>query len=156
MNYPKYGLTSNNDFTVFKFISTGKNGIITKIIKFTKTNNEFVFNLGFGDKSILATDKDLVVDDIAISNNGDRNKILATIANAVFVFTKNYPERYVYFTGTTSVRTRLYRMVISNNFKELSSVFHIFGIVHDQKSNKNEAINFDHGKNFIGFLIKRK
>jgi len=156
MNYPKYGIASNHDFTIFKFISIGKNGVITKVIEFTKTNNGSVYNLGFGDRFDINTEKGFSIDDVAISNNGDRNKILATIANAIFVFTENYPERYVYFTGTTLVRTRLYRMVISNNIKELSSVFYIFGIVHDKLTGRDSAIDFDSDKNFIGFLIKRR
>lgn len=155
MNYQKYEISQNEDSTIFEFVSIGANGSIIKAIKFTKTNNQFIYNLGFGNKIQSSETNKFRIDDLAISNNGDRDVILATIANAVFVFTRKYPEMYVYFKGTSSSRTRLYRMVISNNFKELSAVFSIFGIITNSIG-KEIVVAFDVDIDFIGFLIKRK
>lgn len=66
-----------------------------------------MFNLAFGD-----IDTDGGIDDYHVTDNGDRNKILATVANAVDEFTRRYPMRWVYFRGSTEERTRLYRMAV--------------------------------------------
>ena len=155
MNYPKYDFTENTQTTIFEFYSIGKYGVIEKIIKFTLTENEEVYNLGFGNK-INIKGKDFSIDDSVISDNGDRDKVLATIAEAVYIFTEIHPDTYVYFTGNSESRNRLYRMAISNNFEELSMDFTIFGIVRNQVWSKTEAVPFNKAENFIGFLIKKK
>jgi len=57
-----------NDFSVFDFISIGKNGAIPKRITFTTTELAYVYNLAFGD-----VDENGNLDDCRISDNGDRN-----------------------------------------------------------------------------------
>lgn len=119
MNHPKYDLNTNADATIFEFTSSGPKGNIIKIIKYSPTKNKDVFNLGFGDKiKINKNNKSFSIDDINIANNGDRNIILATVANATYIFTKLYPDKYVFFSGSCKIRTRLYRMVISANYSE--------------------------------------
>lgn len=152
MDYPKYSLENNFDSTLFEFSSIGRKGVIKKVIRFSQTNHSLVYNLGFGDK--LIEGDGIFIDDKAISDNGDRDKILATIANAIFVFTAYYPERYIYFTGVTPARMRLYRIAISNNLKELSLRFSIFGIVED-KNSKETAVVFSASGHYKGFLIKK-
>lgn len=155
MNYPKYILRESKNSTVFEFSSVGRNGTIQKIIRFSSTDTENVFNLGFGDKVNVKGDE-YVVDDSTITDNGDRNKILATIAVTVKMFTGLYPENYVYFTGNSSSRNRLYRMAISVNLNELSEEFVIFGILHDDVLKATKAVPFNSHDEFVGFLIKRK
>jgi hypothetical protein len=53
----------------------------------------------------------------SISNNGDRNKVLSTVCQAIELYLKKYPTKIVYFKGSTEERTRLYRIIISNNLK---------------------------------------
>ena len=156
MDYPKYELFESVNSTIFEFTSVGNKGQITKIVKFTQTNNRLVYNLGFGDKVNPESSPAFAIDDFAISNNGDRNIILATIANAIYVFTEINNHSYVYFSGTSPSRIRLYRMAISNNFNELSLIFDIFGIVNDELSAKDKAVAFDPNIQFKGFLIKRR
>ncbi len=45
-------------------------------------------NLGFGDKDLQTGE----VDDTVISDNGDSQKVLATVAATVYAFTDKYPE----------------------------------------------------------------
>ena len=79
MNYEVYGgIKVTDDFSVFDFISTGKNGNILKRIAFTKTESDNVYNLVFGD-----VDNDGEINDYSVSNNGDRNKILATVVKTI-------------------------------------------------------------------------
>jgi hypothetical protein len=155
MNYPKYPLRESRNSTLFEFTSVGDKGSIQKIIRFSATESENIYNLGFGNK-VSVVDKNFTVDDTTINDNGDRDKILATIAQAIKIFTRSYPENYVYFTGNSSSRNRLYRMAISVNLKELSKEFVIFGILYDGYLNSTKVISFDPRENFAGFLIKRK
>jgi hypothetical protein len=142
--YTSTDVSSNN--TVFEFISCGPKGEIKKVIQFSKTKVNNVFTLAFGN--IL---KDGTIDDITINDNKDRNKILATVASTVYRFTEFYPERYIFFMGNNLQRTRLYRMAITINYKELAKTFTIWGLRKDEEF---ELFKSQH--NYIGFLIKRK
>ena len=74
MNLPVYELDVGEGFTTFEFISEGHKGEIPKMITFTEFA-PLVYNLGFGDRNV-ETGK---LDDFAVSNNGDTEKVLATV-----------------------------------------------------------------------------
>ena len=141
--YSDYSFTQ--DFNVFDFMSIGKNGAIPKRITFTTTGLANVYNLAFGD-----IDENGDLDDCRISDNGDRNKILATVFNVVDIYTKKYPERWITFSGSTMERTRLYRIAVGLNLDELSQIFEIYAFVQEELKlfAKNMEINT--------FVIKRK
>lgn len=146
MKYEVYSeLTITDDFSVVDFMSIGKNGAIPKRIAFTATELKNVYNLAFGD-----INDDDEIDDYTISDNGDRNKILATIVNVVDDYTKKYPERWIIFRGSTKERTRLYRMAIGINLDELSIKFDIYAYVQE------EVLSFAKNMKINAFLIKRK
>ncbi|MDB5211610.1 MAG: hypothetical protein JWQ30_2437 [Sediminibacterium sp.] len=138
-------LKANYDFSMFEFSSIGRRGIILKRIEFTSTGLNGVFNLAFGDIGI-----DGEIDDNCISNNGDRNKILATVVDVVLKYTEKYPDRFIFFTGNSPARTRLYRMAITAHLEDLSGVFDIFISVRD------DIMPFQKNTNVNSFLIKRK
>ncbi len=146
MKYEGYsGVSVNDDLSVFDFISIGKNGAIPKRIEFVQTEWDNVYNLAFGD-----IDVDGEMDDHSVSDNGDRNKILATIANAIEKYTKRYPLRWILFKGSTDERTRLYRMAIGLNIVELAARFEIYAYVEDN------LVLFVKNLKVNAFLIKRK
>ncbi|HEY4063714.1 MAG TPA: hypothetical protein VGM30_17520 [Puia sp.] len=142
-NYPAFHIS--DDLSVFDFISLGKNGKIHKRIAFMRTERSGVYNLAFGD-----IDEEGGIDDFSISDNGDRNKILATVAKSVDEFTKKYPRRWIIFRGSTIERTRLYRMAIGLNLEELLQRFDIYGQLND------EFLPFYKNMPTLAFLIKRK
>jgi hypothetical protein len=101
MKYENYDAVHiADDLSSFDFVSSGKNGDIPKRIIFMPTHMGEVYILAFG--SITDNDE---VDDYSISDNGDRNKILATIAVAVDLYTIRHPNRMIYFRGSTKERT---------------------------------------------------
>ncbi|MBS7255979.1 DUF6934 family protein [Flavobacterium branchiicola] len=155
MNIPKYDLLTNTDVTLFKFKSNGINGEIDKGIAYKATKNESIYNLGFGDLIFDPIQKEYIIDDLIVSDNGDRNAVLATVAKSVYIFTEKYHERKIFFKGSTKSRTRLYRRAISLNIKELSETFHIFGAIEDENGNIFN-VPFDSNGDFYGFIIKRK
>jgi len=142
-NYPAFHIA--DDLSVFDFYSIGKNGMIHKRIAFMRTDKAGVYNLAFGDVNNAGE-----IDDFKISDNGDRNKILATVAKAVFEYVKEYPRRWVFFQGSTTERTRLYRMAIGLNLEELILNFEIYGQIGE------EFLPFYKNMPAIAFLLKKK
>ncbi len=76
MKLDKYELKSGEQLEVFEFVSIGQKGKIPKIVQYTPTNYKDLYNLGFGDKNIETGE----IDDSVISNNGDSEKVLATLS----------------------------------------------------------------------------
>lgn len=109
MSVDKYELISGDYFEEFEFISIGKKGEIHKIIQFTPAGYVNVYNLGFGDKDM----KTGSISDNVISNNGDSEKVLSTVIEALYLFTDKNQDALVYATGSTTSRTRLYQMGIT-------------------------------------------
>jgi len=155
MNIPKYDLLTNTDSTLFRFESIGSNGEISKGIAYTVTKDETLYNLGFGDLIIDPIQNRYIIDDLAVSHNGDRNTVLAKVAKSAYTFSEIYPERNIFIKGSTKARTRLYRRAISLNLEELSETFHIFGAMEDENGDVFD-VPFDSNGDFYGFIIKRK
>ena len=146
MKLPKYPLVSGDKLATYEFVSIGLKGHIHKLIQFKKTNLKNVFNLAFGDKDNSTGQ----INDMTISNNGDSEKVLATVIAAVYAFTDKYPEAYIYATGSTKSRTRLYRMGISKYLSEGKKDFEIFGELEDDWE------DFQKDGDYVGFLVTRK
>lgn len=59
------------------------------------------------------------ISDLTVTNYGDSLKVRATVASTVYAFTEKYPSAWVFATGSTAVRTRFYRMGISNDYVDI-------------------------------------
>ncbi|MFM9946027.1 MAG: DUF6934 family protein [Bacteroidia bacterium] len=147
MNKSKYLYKSEDLLLYYEFFSEGPNGSIKKIVEYTETSSKNVFNLGFGDYN----EQTKSIDDLSVTNNGDSIKVLATVASTVYALTEKYPEAWVLATGSTTVRTRLYRMGITNNLTEIAEDFKIFGYT-------KEGIweEFVVGEDYEAFLLTKK
>ncbi len=128
MKYDKYQLESDKKLLVFEFISVGPKGRIKKIVQYSETNLKDYYNLGFGDKD----EKTGEISDLVITNNGDSQQVLATVASTVYAFTDKHPGAWIYARGSNNVRTRLYRIGITNNLLEIKKDFEVFGLKDDQ------------------------
>src|SRR5688572_26982983 len=113
----------------YTFKSVGTNGVIPIVVHFTETEDTGIFDLAFG----LILNNGILNDGIRL-NNGDRDKILATIVAAISKFTTEYPEKVIWFTGSSPDRTRLYRMIITLHLEELSKSFTILGDLGQSKN----------------------
>ncbi len=146
MKYEKYIYSSEDLMLYYEFTSVGPKGSIKKLVEYSATSVKNVYNLAFGDYD-EANDG---IDDKSITNNGDSQMVLATVASTLYAFTGRYPEAWVHVTGSTSVRTRLYRMGITNNLTEIAEDFFVFGL-KDEKWEK-----FIVGEDYEAFLVTRK
>jgi hypothetical protein len=147
MKYPKYQYRSETSMTHYEFTSEGPKGLIKKIVEFTKTGTENVFNLGFADYD----ENTKTTSDISVTNNGDSLKVLATVASTVYAFTQKNPKAWILATGSTKVRTRLYRMGITNNIAEISEDFKVFSL-----NSNGEWDIFVIGEDYEAFLLTKK
>jgi hypothetical protein len=118
---------------------------ILKRVVFTETERPKIYNLAFGDAC-----EDGEIDDCSISDNGDRNKILATVVLIVDLYTKRFPSHWIMFRGSTADRTRLYRMAVGLHLEELATKFEIFGYIGET------LVPFSKNMNINTFLVKRK
>jgi len=103
------------------------------------------YNLAFGDKNPTG-----IIDDLVVTNNGDVQKVLATVVAAIFEFFIHYPDAWVYAIGSTPSRTRLYSISINKYFSSIEMDFDLFG----QKELSWEV--FVPGVNYSSFLICKK
>jgi len=146
MKLPRYELKAERSLMVFEFISEGTNGAIPKLIKYSETNLKGMYNLAFGDKNPETGE----IDDKVISNNGDSEKVLATVVATVYAFSDKHPGSWIFATGSTKARTRLYRMGITRYIDEIKSDFEIYGLKENEWEEFLKEIEYE------AFLVRRK
>jgi len=147
MNLKRYPYFTTNNFQEYSFYSEGPKGSIKKVVKFMKAQNDpIVYNLGFGDEDPLTG----LVNDVVVTDNKDRDIILATVANTINNFCDRHGNHYIYAEGSTAARTRLYQMGISRLWKEISLGFDVYGL------KDGSFYDFQLNVNYEAFLVRRK
>ena len=146
MKLPRYELKAESSLMVFEFTSEGGKGQIPKLIKLSETTLKGFYNLAFGDKDIDTGD----IDDTVVSNNGDSEQVLATVVSDVYAFTDYENDAWVYATGSTKSRTRLYRMGITKYLDEIKQDFHVYGLLN------GEWEHFEKDVDYTAFVVRRK
>ncbi|KAA0990987.1 DUF6934 family protein [Dyadobacter aurulentus] len=141
----RYEVKASANFQNFEFVSVGSKGLVPKAVNYSHLEKN-LFNLGFGDYNV----KTGQLDDLAVSDNGDMEKVLATVAGTLYIFTDHHPNTFVTIAGSTRSRTRLYRIGISNNLTMIRRDFLIWGYAD------NTWNSFEKGVEYEGFLVKRK
>jgi hypothetical protein len=165
MTIERYQTENDKDESRYTFTSVGKETIekivvyqqfpLTKVIELGLNEDFEVYNLAFGDR-IAGTDN---FTDENISNNGDSDKVLATVIYTIFDFWKHNPNTLVWFEGSDpedqngikkGLRTRLYQRKMERFIEDIEAVAYILG-----KYN-NQLEEFVKGKKYDAFLIIKK
>ena len=146
MKLPRYELKAEKSLMVFEFVSEGPKGEIPKLIKYSETNLKDLYNLAFGDKNLKTGE----IDDTIVSNNGYSEKVLATVVSTVYAFCDKHPESWIFATGSTKSRTRLYRMGITKYIDEVGKDFDVYGLRDNEWEEFVKEIEYD------AFLVKHK
>jgi hypothetical protein len=146
MHHTKYACRSKTAL-FYEFESEGPKGIIKKLVEYTEIDVENIYNLAFGDYDPLIEG----INDLSITNNGDSEKVLATVASTIFIFTEAYPKAWIVASGSTPIRTRLYRMAISKNLDIILTDFVIFGY-----TNHGKWESFKVDVHYEAFLLSKK
>ena len=130
---------------LFPFQSIGIHGIVEKAVLFIPTGAENEYNVSFGD---LDYDRELL-DDEAVTNNGDTDRVLHDVGKIVLQFLRENPDAIITATGSTPSRNRLYRRAISKLLEEFGKVCRIDGLKSDG------WIIFNSNEDFLAFIIRR-
>ena len=130
----------------YRFYSNGLRGRILKEVKFilVQMQPEVMYNASFGDVDENTGE----VDTYVVSDNGDRNKVLLTVARIMLRFCCRYPQVYVLAKGNSPARNRLYQMMISNRLYEIQKRCEIYGLLG------TESVSFQKNVNYDAFLMK--
>ena len=91
MKLPRYEYLTEGKAELFKFTSIGPNGEIKKLVVYTPMLEQDVYNLAFGDYNEMTNS----IDDKVITNNNDSQKVLATVASTLYVFTSKHPNIWI-------------------------------------------------------------
>lgn len=149
MNLERYEYNIGPRPRQYEFFSEGPRGRIRKVVKFKLyiSNGTPYYNLIFGDW-VEYSGK---IDDRVVSNNGDAQRIFATIAAIVIDFTNSFPDALISGIGSSPSRNRLYQMHFNSLRGVIEPLFEIFG----QMENGIWEV-FEANTNYIAFLVKRK
>lgn len=134
----------------YSFVSEGEKRIV-KLVEFTRTGDENIVNLGFGD---LLPDTDF--DDEVVSNNGDIMKIFATIIQIVKEFTAEFPHLKIAFAGSTPERMKLYNRILKTHYSDFSKEFQISELVEDALTELEADFEPKVPRKYILYFVKRK
>lgn len=146
MKLDRYELKAGRNLTTFTFLSEGSKGQIAKVVQFQQMNLHNLYNIAFGDLNNLTGE----IDDKVVTDNGDNEKVLATVVSAVYAFFGQYPDAWVYATGSWASRTRLYKMGINKYIDIVEKDFEIMG------EHLNEWEWFEKGKDYQAFAVHLK
>lgn len=120
--------------------------MINKVVAFQQTSVATIYNLGLADYDPTTGE----IDDTIITDNGDMEKILATIFQIVLYYLSINPNHIVYFSGNSPSRTRLYRIAINHSLNELTVLVDVLGVINLQPE------PFTANRAYDGFLIRKK
>jgi hypothetical protein len=148
MDIRGYEYKTDEGLLNYEFCSEGPKGKIKKVVRFSLRNANGIsyFNLGFGDLDVTESH----MDDMAVSNNHDKDKVLGTVALIVLDFTARFRDIAIYAQGSTPARTRLYQMGIAANWDKIDPILTIHGYIN------NEWQLFQKNVKYEAFLALRK
>ncbi len=138
-----YPFSASEDYLNFYFESRSGERTIPKAVQFEKIGAD-IYNLALGD-----LDSDGNLDDNVVSNNGDMQKIMATVAQIIIKFFARYPDQQVYITGSSPTRIRLYRAIIAREMERWVEVFEVRGVLN------GKPFPFEICTDYEAFLITR-
>lgn len=122
MHLDSYEFSFDERYEECTFFSIGVKGVFKKVIEFQKIGKD-LYGLSFGDPD----PEHGRLNDKIITNNGDMQKVLITVAKAVIKFLDFHPQAVIMTTGSTAARTRLYQINIKRYYLGINHLFEIKG-----------------------------
>jgi hypothetical protein len=141
-----YQLSTNLDKTIFTFESFGPKGVITKVVEFRATLNPKIYNMALLDLNRA----DGSLSDMSRSGNSDIERVLISVYKAMLQFIEHNPDKWIYFTGTTPSRNRLYSIAILKILALNNMPFEVL-CEHNKK-----WIPFEKSINSTAFIVRKK
>ena len=148
MDEPIYPLKNLSDSIVFQFESIGRNGTFLKEVRFDLA--EDIPN--YYQLILFDVDEDNNRSVLSESKNQDMNKIMATVIKCMLIFLENNPFVNVVFSGSTPIRTRLYKIIINKLFDSIKNKFEIQGF---SETHGLETFDMNHEYSFFVISVKQ-
>ena len=145
MNSPFYEFSVSDDATFYEFDSIGEKRVVHKQVKFSPG-----FIPDFYWLALVDLLDDGSVSDSSRPNQGDVERVLATVLQTMLTFFKQYPTASVAFAGSTESRTRLYNIAIIRELNNARDTFTIQGYI----DGKFEV--YSPNKAYTGFAVSLK
>lgn len=146
MEKPSYPFKSTENHRYYYFQSIGKS-VIPKIVVYQPLEgSDNVVELAFGNLM-----PNFSIDVFAIDDNDDMSIVITTVIYTIFDYLNYYPEKKVYFKGSTPSRTRLYRVAIAKMIDKIEPIYQVYGLISD-----SEMEIFNKNQTYIAYLISRK
>ena len=126
-----YQLETDDTESIYYFESVSSEKTIRKVIQFALISYSTplasgarpLYNIGFGD----VDEKTGQIDDKVESRNGDKDKVLATVALSAVEFLRTHPTAAIYATGSTPTRTRQYQMGLNRFYDAMIGDYVLYG-----------------------------
>lgn len=146
MNKPHYQYQTSADGQYYFFESIGKNTIPKVVGYILRDEASQLVELVFGD---LIDDQR--IDVMAVSDNQDLALVITTVIGTLADYLERFPEKTVYFQGSTPSRTRLYRAAIAKSLSQIEHLYEVFGIL------PNDQLEiFNKGHHYQAYIIRKK
>jgi predicted nucleotidyltransferase len=146
MNKPHYPYKVASNGHYYFFESKGSSNISKAVGFILRNEDEQLVELVFGDLT-----EENIIDVLSVSNNQDFPKVITTVIYTLIDYLDKFPEKTVYFQGSTTSRTRLYRATIAKVIYQNELSYEVFGI-----TDSDEVEAFDKNTNYKGFIIRKK
>ena len=91
-----------------------------------------------------------MIDDAAVTNNGDAEKVIATLAAIIIDFTDVFEEAVIRATGGNTARKRRYQIAIARHLDEIEEMFNVYAFINGQWE------TFRRNRNYEDFIMTRK
>lgn len=152
MTIDSYPLSSSPDRLTYYFNNVGEEVTYPSAIVYVPIYDKHpnTYNLAFGvvSRTELGGRVWYTIDDTVVTDNQNRDTVLATVIKSIFKFWEMYPGRSVFITGSTPARTRMYRGIIGNYGHEMSEYAKFYGVAGQIK------YPFQPNMNYEGFIIE--
>ncbi len=146
MDKPSYNFQVSQNHQIYYFESIGKETIKEVVIYQPIEGSPNVVELAFGNLN-----EDFTIDVMAINDNKNMPLVISTVIFTVIDYLNYFPNKKVFFRGSTPSRTRLYRAAISKSLHIFEPSFQVFGFISD-----TEIEIFDKKSYYTAYLIQKK
>lgn len=146
MEKPTYIFQASENHQYYFFESVGTRTIQKVVIYQSFEDSQDIVELAFGNLK-----SDYSIDVYAVDDNEDMPLVISTVISTIFDYLEYFPEKIIYFTGSTPSRTRLYRAAITKSIQNIEPNYQVLGL----KDDDNIEI-FNKNQTYKSFLISRK
>ena len=146
MNQERYEFQATKNSSWFEFYSVSTQKTVKKIVIYSPfPNAPDLYNLTLADSFPNGS-----ISDTNVTDNGDMEKVLATVIQTAIRFFAQNPGKRIYVEGSTPARTRLYGAVLARELTLIQKTFEVYRLLN------NNLLPFVKNRRYAAFVIALK